>query len=89
MAPLNHRTFRQGIEKDKQRFTFATDASGSVGCGAIWQCNWIQLKWSEVQEDLRKDLGKDSITYKELLPVVLAVVVRGPCWKGGGGVSIV
>lgn len=83
LAPLNHRTFRQGIEKDKQRFTFATDASGSVGCGAIWQCNWIQLKWSEVQADLRKDLGKDSITFKELLPVVLAVGVWGPCWKGG------
>jgi hypothetical protein len=27
-APLNHRLFRQGIEKDKQRFTFAMDASG-------------------------------------------------------------
>ena len=60
-----------------------TDASGMFGCGAVCPTlsRWIQLKWTLNLKAMR--LGKgDSISWMELLPIVLASAVWGPVWCG-------
>ena len=52
---------------------FSTDASGSWGCGAVWNSKWIQCKWDSFWPD-------KSIALKEFLPIVLACVIWGPLW---------
>ena len=53
-----------------------TDASGEVGCGALWGTQWLQLKWANTVT------WKDTpITQKEVLPVVLACAVWGHQWR--------
>ena len=54
---------------------FSTDASGSWGCGACWKERWIQCPWNGVWND-------KSIAVKELLPILLAVAMWGPFWRG-------
>ena len=59
-----------------------TDASGSYGCGA-WDPasgEWIQLQWSAVNR--QDEMAEESITAKELLPIVLACAVWGRRWVG-------
>lgn len=51
--------------------TIQTDASGSWGCGAVYNHRWLQQKWSEEWVD-------QDIMAKELVPVVLMVAVWGP-----------
>lgn len=54
-----------------------TDASGSFGCGALnpMTKKWIQLAWPPTFSDDALNLGKESITLKELFPIVLACAV--------------
>ena len=52
-----------------------SDASGSWGCGAFSGSEWFHLQWPEVVQ------GED-ITFKELLPIVLAVTTWGSRWRG-------
>ena len=59
-----------------------TDASGSYGCGA-WDPasgEWIQLQWNAVNR--QDEMAEQSITAKELLPIVLACAVWGRRWVG-------
>ena len=60
---------------------FFTDVSGGFGCGALWQSRWFQLQWSLVHEEFYRPLREESITLKELLPVVLAAALWGPDWR--------
>ena len=53
-----------------QDFQVLSDAAGSLGYGAIFKSHWFSGAWSAVQSLL-------SITYKELLPIVVAVVGCG------------
>ncbi len=52
----------------------ATDASGSWGCGACWSNHWFRMQWQEETQE-------SHITYKELVPIVLAVTVWGRQWR--------
>ncbi len=54
--------------------TFSSDASGSWGCGAIWDNRWLQCAWNGWWEE-------QSIAVKELLPIVLACAIWGPQWQ--------
>lgn len=59
-----------------------TDASGNFGCGA-WDPavgEWIQLSWAEV--DRQDGLREESITAKELVPIVVACAIWGRRWVG-------
>ena len=56
------------------QITFTSDASGSWGCGAIWDSRWIQYPWHAIW--LQK-----SIALKELLPIILACALWGPLWS--------
>lgn len=47
-----------------------TDASGSIGYGAILQSHWFYGTWSEIWLSF-------DITFKELLPIVLALEILG------------
>ena len=50
-----------------------TDASGPWGCGTICGDEWLQLAWIG-------DWPEQSITVKELGPIVLAIAVWGKAW---------
>ena len=52
-----------------------TDASGSWGCGAVWQNAWIQLAWEAEWLD-------KSIAAKELVRIVIACASWGNQWSG-------
>ena len=45
--------------------SFASDASGSVGCRAIWPPWWLQYKWSVADRGDDSQLNEDSITLQE------------------------
>lgn len=52
-----------------------SDASGSWGCGALWDLSWFHFQWpAELQPEL--------ISTKELIPIVIAATVWGPSWAG-------
>ena len=53
---------------------FASDASGTWGCGAVWGKEWLQGRWGD-------DWSELNITIKELLPIVLGCAVWGPQWR--------
>ena len=59
------------------RCEFWSDASGSWGCGAVWQDQWFQVQWGDWP-----CFAGSSIAAKELLPIVVAVAIWGPSWKG-------
>ena len=62
-----------------QRLVVWSDVSGSFGCGAICPSlgKWIQLLWDGGRITL-SDGEVHSITWMELLPIVLASAVWGP-----------
>ena len=55
-----------------------SDASGSWGCGAVWEDQWFQVQWCEWP-----GFAEASIAAKELLPIITATAVWGPRWLGG------
>ena len=55
--------------------TLASDASGSWGCGAVYENLWIQLQWP-------RGWAPISIAPKELAPIIMAVALWGPQWSG-------
>ena len=54
--------------------TFSSDASGSWGCGAVWQQAWLQQTWDE-------EWKPQNIAAKELVPIAVACAVWGPDWR--------
>lgn len=54
--------------------TITSDASGSWGCGAIWDHRWLQLQWVGPLKDA-------IIAIKELVPVILALAIWGHFWS--------
>ena len=57
--------------------SIVSDASGSWGYGALNDREWFQLKW--VGLGASRD---QTITVKELLPIVIAAALWGPGWLG-------
>ena len=57
------------------RIPHLSSASGSWGCGVIYENLWFQLRWPLSWQAV-------SIAPKELLPIVVAVVLWGPHWAG-------
>ena len=73
------------IPGDGEVFQIGSDASDSWGCGAVYRdtLEWIQLPWSEAATAIEGSLiPGESITFKELLPVVLACSIWGCKWRG-------
>lgn len=54
---------------------FASDASGSWGCGAWWGREWFQFQWPE-------EARVHHISFLELLAVMLACTTWGRKWQG-------
>ena len=82
MLDLLHRANREdwngvSVWKDHEQPTveFASDASGSWGCGA-WSGNqWLQFQWPNTARDL-------NIAVKELVPIILLGALWGRRWRG-------
>lgn len=70
-------------QKHQESHHMWTDASGNWGCGAVCPATnqWLQLKWPERYPQEWVRVKDESITLKELLPVVLACAVWGENWK--------
>ena len=49
-------------------------ASGSWGYNAFWDSHWLQVEWTPQMRSL-------SITFMEVLLILLAAVVWGPRWR--------
>ncbi len=54
-------------------FTFASDASGSWGCGAFFSSHWFQLQRPPAA-------AHQSIAFWELVPIVIAGILWGKQW---------
>ena len=54
-------------------FHVSSDAAGSLGFGAVFDCEWFVGRWSAAQQPL-------SIAYKELFPEVIAASLWDPLW---------
>ena len=54
--------------------TFKSDASGSWGCGAVWNNRWKQMEWN-------RSWDQQCIAAKELLPIALACAIWGAQWQ--------
>ena len=67
-------SFLESATSAAPHFTITTDASGSWGCGVIWEPSWLQLQWAGPLKDA-------FIATKELVPVVLAVAIWGRHWS--------
>ena len=80
LAPLNHTSFFRGIPSCP-RFSFFSDASGSVGCGAIWPPYWFRIKWQSQLFSQWPEVSSGSITFKELLPIFWGLAVWGGHWR--------
>jgi len=63
------------IHKKFPSVVVTSDASGTWGCGAWSERQWFQLKW-----DTKTRLA--HITWKELLPIVIASAIWGHRWQG-------
>ena len=53
-----------------------SDASGSWGCGTYWNSVWFQAVWQGLP------IASANIAPKELFPILVALVVWGPLWRG-------
>ena len=63
--------------------TFASDASGSWGCGAVWQQAWLQRQWD-------REWADENIAAKELVPIAVACMCHfGPGMAPATGVGTV
>lgn len=60
--------------------SFTTDASGSIGCGALWPPFWLQYLWPETVKG-EMSCRDDGITFKELLPIVFTCAVLRYRWR--------
>lgn len=67
------------VNKAKPEFdiTIVSDASGTWGCGAIFGREWFQLSWEGLG-----GVSQQTITVKELLPIVMATALWGAQWAG-------
>lgn len=66
------------IPADQAQATYIwTDASSIFGCGALnpMSKQWIQLAWPSSFSNSVLNLDRESITLKELFPIVLACAV--------------
>ena len=54
-----------------------SDASGSWGCGDIWEIEWLQIARGDWPS-----FGVATIAAKELLPIVMVVATWGPQLRG-------
>ena len=57
-------------EEPHPQFTIQTDASGSWGCGAFFQGDWLQWQWPD-------EWAPIPIMAKELVPILLSSAVWG------------
>ena len=81
LAPMNGISMKRQLLSPQVAISFASDASGSVGCGAIWPPLWLQYKWSVADRVDNSQLNEDSITLQELLLIVFVCTVWGARWQ--------
>lgn len=60
----------------KSDMSMVLDALESWGCVAIFGKEWFQLQWESLE------IASQTITVKELLPIVIAAVLWGHHWQG-------
>ena len=74
IAHWNGLSMMHDLRRSSPDVFLTSDASGSWGCGAYCGNAWFQHRWCPENQDLH-------ITYKELLPIVIAAAIWGEQWK--------
>jgi hypothetical protein len=67
---------------DNEDMMLFTDASG-IGYGGIFKEQWFQARWTTdliLHEGSTSDIGKLSIAFQELYPIVVAALIWGKEW---------
>ena len=61
-----------------------SDASGSIGCGAVKPASqrWFQYQWPVPDHHQSGGISEDGIILQELLPIVMACAIWGNRWRG-------
>lgn len=62
------------VEPSSPNVVFATHASGSWGCGAVWGNHWLQWKWEGYW-------SFQQIAVREMVQIVAACAIWGRCWE--------
>ena len=75
MEQWNGTSMLSDLGQASPRYHLFTVASSVFGCGAWWEAQWFQLPWP-------RGMDYTSIAQKELLPIVVACILRGSVWKG-------
>ena len=74
IAEWNGLSMMRSLRQASPDVILTSDASGGWGCGAFWCQFWFQLQWPA-------SALNDTITVKELLPIVIAAAIWGPLWQ--------
>ena len=77
LSPWNGGSMLMKQKEETPDFQIWTDASGSWGCAAVWESEWLQVDWQQLPE-----FGEAPIAAKEMLPIITAVAVWGNQWVG-------
>ena len=76
-AALKNRAYREQMFLNPSIFQICTDASQSLGLGAVFGKHWFYQKWPSTW------WNSQNITFLELVPIVLALQVCGHILSNG------
>ena len=63
------------VSRQRADIMVTSDASGSWGCGALWESCWFHFPWPSSLLHL-------PLTIKELVPIIVAAALFGHQWQG-------
>ncbi|XP_069134328.1 uncharacterized protein [Argopecten irradians] len=74
--------FYDSLVTSTEALKLYTDASGTRGFGGFLNGQWFAQSWPPHLQDLVQTTDELSIAFKELYPIVVAVMLWGHRWKG-------
>ena len=77
LESFNGRSFMMD-NVDRVVLDLFTDAAAARGFGAYFEGHWAQGPWPE---ELHRTVAKNDITFKELFPIALSVLLWGEQWS--------
>ena len=76
VAPWNGVSLLRSARLNAPDVDVWSNASGSWGCGALWEGRWFQVEWGVLP------ISYASIAPKELFPIITTCLLWGQLWHG-------